>query len=147
MDSVKKHSTQHAKLGIINSIQGNMDRRLYSCGILIDLKKAFDTADHRILLGKLYFYGFRGVLHNWFLSYLTGRKQTTEVRGRISSSETGELKQPRPRRQQKPNKFAYLTMKNSISARFARALIFSSFDLLKTFSFFLRCEMTCFAVV
>ena len=32
----------------------------------------------------------------------------------------GELKQPRRRRQQKPHKFAYLTMKNSIFARFAR---------------------------
>ena len=100
-----------------------MDRRLYSCGIFIDLKKAFDTVDHRILLGKLYFYGFRGVLHNWFLSYLTGRKQTTEVGGRISSSETRELKQSRRRRQQKPNKVAYLTMKNSIFARFARAFL------------------------
>ena len=32
-----------------------------------------------------------------------------------------ELKQPRRRQQQKPLKFAYLTMKNSIFARFARA--------------------------
>ena len=32
-----------------------------------------------------------------------------------------ELMQPRRRRQQKPKKFAYLTMKNSIFARFARA--------------------------
>jgi len=32
-----------------------------------------------------------------------------------------ELKQPRRRRQQKPHKFAYLTMKNSIFACFARA--------------------------
>ena len=32
-----------------------------------------------------------------------------------------ELKQPRRRRQQKPHKFAYFTMKNSIFARFARA--------------------------
>ena len=32
-----------------------------------------------------------------------------------------ELKQPRRRQQQKPHKFAYLTMKNSIFARFARA--------------------------
>ena len=40
-----------------------------------------------------------------------------------------ELKQPRRRRQQKPHKFAYLTMKNSIFARFARAfLIFWHFE-------------------
>ena len=34
---------------------------------------------------------------------------------------TRELKQSRRRRQQKPHKFAYLTIKNSIFARFARA--------------------------
>ena len=40
-----------------------------------------------------------------------------------------ELKKPRRRRQQKPYKFAYLTMKNSIFARFARAyFIFWHFD-------------------
>ena len=40
-----------------------------------------------------------------------------------------ELKQPRRRRQQKPYKFAYLTMKNSIFARFARAFfIFWHFE-------------------
>ena len=39
-----------------------------------------------------------------------------------------ELKQPRGRRQQKSHKFAYLTMKNSIFARFARAyFIFFTF--------------------
>lgn len=53
---------------------------------LIITAYCFDTVDHRILLGKLYFNGFRGVLHNWFLSYLTGRKQTTEVGSHISSS-------------------------------------------------------------
>ena len=40
-----------------------------------------------------------------------------------------ELKQPRRRRQQKPHKFAYLTMKNWIFARFARAFfIFWHFE-------------------
>ena len=37
---------------------------------------------------------------------------------------TRELKQPRRRRQQKSHKFAYLTMKNSFFARFARAYFF-----------------------
>ena len=56
-----------------------------------------------------------------------------------------ELKQPRGQRQQKPHKFAYLIMKNS--SLHALHVHFSSFDILKTFSFFLRREMTCFAVV
>ena len=34
-----------------------------------------------------------------------------------------ELKEPRRRRQQKPHKFAYLTLKNSFFARFARAFL------------------------
>ena len=42
------------------------------------------------------------------------------------SEGTSELKQPRRRRQQKPHKFAYLTMKNSIFARFARAFFIST---------------------
>ena len=37
------------------------------------------------------------------------------------TSNNRKLKQPRRQRQQKPHKFAYLTMKNSIFARFARA--------------------------
>ena len=42
---------------------------------------------------------------------------------------TGSFKQPRQRRQEEPHKFAYLTMENSIFARFARAyFIFWHFE-------------------
>ena len=75
----KGHSTQHAILDIINGIQANMNQRLLSCGVFIDLKKAFDTVDHEILLNKLNHYGFRGIINDWFSSYLNNRTQTTQV--------------------------------------------------------------------
>ena len=74
----------------------------------------------------------------------TGWKRRTLLDD-TSQSSIRELKQPRRRRQQKPHKCAYLIMKNRIFASFARH--FSAFDILKTFSFFLRRQITCFAVV
>jgi len=44
----KGHSTQHAVLDIINDTQANMNQQLLSCGVFIDLRKAFDTVDHEI---------------------------------------------------------------------------------------------------
>lgn len=67
----KAHSSRHAVLDIVNTIQTDMDKRLFSCGVFIDLKKAFDTVDHKILLCKLYHYGFRSVINKWSSSYNT----------------------------------------------------------------------------
>jgi len=49
--------------------------------------QAFDTLNHDILLNKLYNYGVRGVVHDWFRNYLTNRQQFTCIAG-IQSSVT-----------------------------------------------------------
>ena len=62
-------------MAIVESIQKQLDAGNYTAGVFVDLKKAFDTVDHNILLEKLDYYGVRGVAKNWFESYLNNRKQ------------------------------------------------------------------------
>ena len=83
----ERRSTEHAILDIVSKIQANMDMGMFSCGIFIDLQKAFDTVDHSILLHKLNHYGIRGVVNDWFSSYLSGRVQTTQMGSYISQKE------------------------------------------------------------
>ena len=68
------HSTEHALLELIDQISDSFNDKSYFLGIFIDLSKAFDTVDHKILLKKLQHYGIKGKNLSWFESYLTGRK-------------------------------------------------------------------------
>ena len=64
----EKHTTQHAAIDIVNIIQNNTDLKLFTCGIFLDLKKAYDTLNHPFLLKKLNHYGIRGIINDWFSS-------------------------------------------------------------------------------
>ena len=80
----KKHSTNHALLSIFENIRGKLDSKTFSCGVFIDLEKAFDTVNHNILLKKLEFYGIRGISNLWFSSYLSNRCQRVKLDGKNS---------------------------------------------------------------
>ena len=53
--------------------------------IFLDIKKAFDTVNHEILIEKLYHYGITGTVILWFINYLTGRYQCTKYGNSVSS--------------------------------------------------------------
>ena len=79
------HSMEHTILEIVNAIQSNVDAGKFSRGVFVDLEKAFNTVDHSILLQNLAHYGFRGLINDWFRSYLQERAQVTVVGNRSSN--------------------------------------------------------------
>ena len=69
------HSTDMAILDMVEKIRTAWASKKVALGVFIDLKKAFDTVDHQILLHKLEHYGVRGQSLALLESYLKDRSQ------------------------------------------------------------------------
>lgn len=80
-------STATAMLDLTNEWCFNIDRKLINGALFLDLKKAFDTVDHEILLNKLQYLGLNQPAINWFKSYLSGRIQMCTVNGILSDAQ------------------------------------------------------------
>ena len=74
------HSCEHAVGQAVSSIVKGLENRHYVACVLLDLSKAFDTIDHKILLKKLELYDICGNALNWFESYLTNHKLRVKCR-------------------------------------------------------------------
>ena len=72
-------STSLALMELVEEISSSLDNKKVTIGVFIDLKRAFDTIDHSLLLKKLEHYGIRGLANNWLYSYLKNRKQFVQV--------------------------------------------------------------------
>jgi hypothetical protein len=84
------HSTTQAVTLIIDKIQKAIENKCYSCGIFLNLSKAFDTVNHLILTKKLECYGVRGIVNDWFKGPHT--PDTAQQRGAISQNSPGNAR-------------------------------------------------------
>ena len=83
----KKSSTHVALLTFIEKVMQSIENGEYVIGVFLDFSKAFDTADHKILLDELDYYGIRGCALSWFRSYLSHRLQYVTCNGGQSSQQ------------------------------------------------------------
>ena len=81
----KDHSTITSITSLMNSIYNNVNTHKDTFLIYLDLKKAFDTVSHRILINKLSNLGLDERSVNWFESYLENRRQYVKFNN-VSSS-------------------------------------------------------------
>ena len=80
----KDHSTTYLMLDLFDEIYSSKSKRNCPAIVFLDIKKAFDTVNHKILLAKLKHYGINGVALIWFQSFLSNRMQKTKVGSKVS---------------------------------------------------------------
>ena len=77
-------STQNALIKFIKSWRKGFDSRGYSGAVLMDLSKAFDTINHKLLIAKLHAYGFYKASLDIISDYLSNRWQRTKISDNFS---------------------------------------------------------------
>ena len=87
-------STCDAIISLMDLLYEGLNRKNHNVVLFLDLCKAYDTVDHDILLRKLYCYGFRGNIWQWFKSYLCDRRQFVRIGSSESSSNVINISVP-----------------------------------------------------
>ena len=74
-----KHSTNYALISLTEMIRSALDNDQFVCGVFLDLQKAFDIVDHKILLSKMNHHEIKGIPYEWFKNYLTNRNSLQQL--------------------------------------------------------------------
>ena len=75
----EKYSTKHVCIMLLHFVRQFLDFGLIPAAIFLDVKKAFDSLTHEILIGKLSHQGVRGEALSWFSPFPTGRSIAVEA--------------------------------------------------------------------
>ena len=88
---LKNRSTKDAIYDFTETVYDALDSKKHTVSALIDLKSAFDTVNHQILLKKLELYGVRGHGLDWIRSYLTDRDNYVALNNKYSTHTTSNI--------------------------------------------------------
>ena len=80
----KSHSTTTALTKLCDHLLNNINDKQISMALLIDLRKAFDTVQHQLLITKLKGLGLNKLALEWMTSYLHNRTQAVTIQGHLS---------------------------------------------------------------
>ena len=80
----QRHSTVTSLIKVADDWLNAMDNKFITGAVFVDLRKAFDTVDHSLLLSKLARYGLTPASIQWFKDYLENRQITTQINGTLS---------------------------------------------------------------
>ena len=83
----RKKNTEHNLINVVNFTSKTLNEGNFCIGIFLDLRKAFDVCNHKILFKKLKNKGVTGNTLKWFKSYLSDRRQIVDVNGCKSNQE------------------------------------------------------------
>ena len=86
----KKHSCSDAIMELVSKVVKNKENGVHTASVFLDLSKAFNTLDPKILLQKIEHYGIWGIPYDAFNSYLQNQQLrlegVTEAEQRMSYS-------------------------------------------------------------
>ena len=90
----KNMGTEDALVNYIDFLQKGLNDSKDIISVFLDLSKAFDVIDHKILAMKLEYYGFRGKFKDFLLSFIKDRKYFVNINGKNSETKTVNIGVP-----------------------------------------------------
>lgn len=90
----KGFKTEDAMINILDPVYEGINNDKKVVSLFLDIRKAFDTVNHEILLIKLRNAGIRGVCNDWFASFLSSRTQQVRISDVLSTTKPVECGVP-----------------------------------------------------
>ncbi|CAL4158822.1 unnamed protein product, partial [Meganyctiphanes norvegica] len=90
----KNMGTETALLNYIEFLKSELTNYKYIISVFLDLSKAFDVIDHKILKMKLEYYGFRGKFLEFLMSFIKDRKYFVHINGINSDTKSVNIGVP-----------------------------------------------------